>query len=386
MTDKITTEYLKKIEGIQLSSSVKARMRDELSSFADFHAVDVSAVSKGPSLLHFYFGSKQLAVAFAVVLLVAGGSVSLKAQTALPNDILYPVKIGINESVQSTLATDADAQALLQNTFFNRRLEEVRTLVLQGQKDVASSEEVRVRIDEQREKTLAVASVASQETENKVRAEVATKFLATQRILSSQRNTLALATRSNSPSQMPSQSRMLATSDAIGGAMEGGADATSMAFDAKMAGVESVYSVDTNIFERIARLREALVQTTDIPDEVRSAIESDLDNAVSLLGTAFDADAITLIEYIESFLGVSTSGQTEPVGDVVNMDIPVRSEPLILPIGIDSGFGVSGNSGSGVEDMPNEPLMYEDVNVVEPYGGSMPEVSQPMPISTYISE
>ena len=111
------------------------------------------------------------AVAFALVLVVGVGT-SFAASDALPGDTLYPVKITVNEGLESVLAISNESKAKLHVSKVTRRLEEAETLAAVGRLTPA----VRAEIEENINKTgnefdAAVIALAEDDNQLKV-AEV----------------------------------------------------------------------------------------------------------------------------------------------------------------------------------------------------------------------
>lgn len=63
-----------------------------------------------------------------LLLLIVGGGTGVVAEKALPGDVLYPVKIHVNENIQSALAVTAQGDAEVAIKQATRRLEEVEKL------------------------------------------------------------------------------------------------------------------------------------------------------------------------------------------------------------------------------------------------------------------
>lgn len=75
---------------------------------------------------------KPALAAFALALiLMISGSVSLAAERALPGDMLYPIKVDVNEEVREKLLFSQEAQALFELQRIERRLEEAEMLAFQ---------------------------------------------------------------------------------------------------------------------------------------------------------------------------------------------------------------------------------------------------------------
>ena len=71
------------------------------------------------------------ALSFAILLLGTGGT-SIAAEQSLPGDLLYPVKININEQVRGFTAVTPEAKAKFALEITDRRLKEVAILSSQG--------------------------------------------------------------------------------------------------------------------------------------------------------------------------------------------------------------------------------------------------------------
>ena len=82
-------------------------------------------------------------IAIIIALLIGGGA-SAAAESSLPGDALYPIKVEVNESVRGWLAFSNEAEANLQSKFAQRRLEEAEKLAAND----GLNEEQQVRLEE----------------------------------------------------------------------------------------------------------------------------------------------------------------------------------------------------------------------------------------------
>lgn len=73
-----------------------------------------------------------------------GGTVSYAAENALPGDVLYPVKISLNERAKVALARTEEAQAIIQTKLAEERLTEAEKLAISGK----LSEEKKTLVEE----------------------------------------------------------------------------------------------------------------------------------------------------------------------------------------------------------------------------------------------
>ena len=75
----------------------------------------------------------RLAGLLSLIIILTGGSVSLAAEQALPGDLLYPIKIHVNEEARAEFTFSPRAAARWQVRRVERRLDEADTLSQKGQ-------------------------------------------------------------------------------------------------------------------------------------------------------------------------------------------------------------------------------------------------------------
>ncbi|MBI4134525.1 MAG: hypothetical protein HY471_00235 [Candidatus Sungbacteria bacterium] len=123
-------------------------------------------------------------IAVFIAMALAGGT-SAAAEKALPGDILYPVKVGINEEVRAAFAVSAEAKTDWESRRAERRLEEAAKLIEGKRLDSetaanvetrfeAHAAKVKERIEALREKNpeLAVRLASKMEVSLKIHDEV----------------------------------------------------------------------------------------------------------------------------------------------------------------------------------------------------------------------
>ena len=77
----------------------------------------------------------RMALAGLVLFVFAGTGTVSAAQGALPGDLLYPVKVSVNEKVEVALAPTPAAKAEVQVRLAERRVDEARELSVRGRLD-----------------------------------------------------------------------------------------------------------------------------------------------------------------------------------------------------------------------------------------------------------
>ncbi len=83
------------------------------------------------SLFLIHLKKRYMPIAIILALLLSG-SASYAAEGSMPGDLLYPVKVGINEKVGSALAVSAESKAALEAKFAERRLSEAANLAVEN--------------------------------------------------------------------------------------------------------------------------------------------------------------------------------------------------------------------------------------------------------------
>jgi len=124
-----------------LSDSERAQLRGELSAFMDEHparapfslrVIDWTDEHAGRLVRFFGTGVARVAASAAVLILVVGGGTSYAAESALPGDALYAVKIGINEKIAASLIVSPEAHVHFDAQLTERRLQEAELLAAEG--------------------------------------------------------------------------------------------------------------------------------------------------------------------------------------------------------------------------------------------------------------
>lgn len=130
-------DSLARMRALELPSAVRARMRERLSAYADFHPVAGSTVHQARTSAGIarFIKMHVKAAAALVLLLTLGGGTSYAAESALPGETLYPVKVRFNEPIAGFFTIGDKANAKWQARLAERRLGEAEYLVLKGALD-----------------------------------------------------------------------------------------------------------------------------------------------------------------------------------------------------------------------------------------------------------
>ncbi len=122
---------------VRLSDSARTRMREQLSAYADLHSMPSQAGGSFqilPFMMMALTRSRPVLAGALMVVLVAGvgGTAALAAESTVPGDVLYPVKVSVNEPVAAVFAGSGEGQARFHAKLAVRRVEEAAKLEADG--------------------------------------------------------------------------------------------------------------------------------------------------------------------------------------------------------------------------------------------------------------
>jgi hypothetical protein len=115
---------------------------------------------------------------FAVVII--GGGVSTAAASALPDDLLYPIKTEVNERIEAALTLNEADKAALHAELAHQRLFEAETLAAEGKLSTSTAEKLAKNFTQHRERAEALSDELEHhgnlETSAQVRAMMSGTF------------------------------------------------------------------------------------------------------------------------------------------------------------------------------------------------------------------
>ena len=90
---------------------------------------------------------KTMPAIILILLLGIGGGTSFAAEGAIPGDLLYPVKVSVNEPVRGALSFSTEAKAGTEAKLALRRLEEAEALMASGKIDADAYAELEANFE-----------------------------------------------------------------------------------------------------------------------------------------------------------------------------------------------------------------------------------------------
>lgn len=159
-------QLIKKAARISLDKKDKDLMRVNLLAFV---RKSVSPIADG----------RQRWVGVLASLLIAvfvGGGVSFASENSLPGDLLYPVKVRVNEEVRAALTVSAEAKADWEARRAERRLEEAAELSSKGEFSVEKREKVESNFKRHVEKVRARIAELETKADLKAAADLSAKM------------------------------------------------------------------------------------------------------------------------------------------------------------------------------------------------------------------
>ncbi len=187
MIMKTLKDILNRIPLSNLKKEEKGVIRARLVNFMKKHPLPYYTGEKTfffgflePLFSRTFLNALPAALIFALII---GGSVSFAAEGALPGDLLYPVKVSVNEPIRGALVVSNEAKVEWNSHLVERRLEEAEILANRGELD----EETRSAIESHIETHIAeienyISAEASRNTDTDTdSAEVSSKLETTLR-------------------------------------------------------------------------------------------------------------------------------------------------------------------------------------------------------------
>lgn len=151
----MTDSFFKNLKNTKLTNKERVDGLQNLRMFMKDHPVrpDVAGrlvYHKSRFSLQELWKNKSMKTKLAVSLIgimVASSGVSYAAEASVPGDLLYPVKINVNENVRAAASLSAESKAEWATKQVERRLEEAETLAAQGKLDSSARETIEAHIE-----------------------------------------------------------------------------------------------------------------------------------------------------------------------------------------------------------------------------------------------
>lgn len=177
-------KILKSLKNFKLSSEEKNTSRLKLLSFMKLKPVRRWVFSRQEyrsnvfvSILN--LAKKPMPIVISIVLLLTAGT-SIAAEKALPGQVLYPIKVAINEEVIAFASFDSEAKAEWEIRRTERRLEEAEELASKGRFSAEVSQRIEANFEEHAERVRArIAEFEAKDVQ--VSTDLSSKFEASLR-------------------------------------------------------------------------------------------------------------------------------------------------------------------------------------------------------------
>lgn len=147
-------KFFKYLKHTSLTNDEKTQLRQVLSRHVDDNPVRNAGDNRliiMEDMFSLFLTKKYMFASIVVFLVLAlGGGVGYAAEQSLPNDLLYPVKVHINEEVYSALAFSPEAKVDQATNRVERRLEEAHKLGLRGELTEEESVEITKGLEQAR--------------------------------------------------------------------------------------------------------------------------------------------------------------------------------------------------------------------------------------------
>lgn len=175
------TDYIRKSAGeVSLSDAEHERMKRMLSEYMAMKPMRNAPLERRAPLSYmllsvYAFSRKSVAALLVLAILFSGAGVSFAAENALPGDVLYPIKVDVNEPLVASISVSPESKALWNAERAERRLEEAAKLASDDKLTDEVKEELEQQFDAHVEKV--VVDIERLETTNSpVAADIAAQL------------------------------------------------------------------------------------------------------------------------------------------------------------------------------------------------------------------
>lgn len=177
------TNLFKNFKNKRMTESEKQMVFSELKTFISNNPISTPWYKQfgnsiaSPFQNEFMLHHKMLATAFVVIILVsATGGTSIAAKYSVPGDILYPVKINLNEKVETFTAISSEAKATVEARHVGERLVEAEQLSNENKLNDKIKTQLEVKFSQDLQSTMthvdALKTSGDKESAKKVKANI----------------------------------------------------------------------------------------------------------------------------------------------------------------------------------------------------------------------
>ncbi len=175
MKDQFGEQLGRALFEVRLTTEEKTQMRSALLEHMHAGVPTPGRPVPSPYFAFSIFHVRAFAGALIVVFLVSTGGISYAAEGALPGDLLYPIKISVNEEVRVALARSDVERAAVEAERAERRLEEAGKLASVGKLSPGLEQEIAMRFEAQANVVAEKVAVLS-ETDANASDEISERF------------------------------------------------------------------------------------------------------------------------------------------------------------------------------------------------------------------
>lgn len=144
---KFFSQLKKESEEIRLSQKEREVMRCALEAALASPSPVKSPFRVSPSPYLFISSKLVTPLAFVLLIAVIGGGTAYAAEAAVPGDVLYTIKVNVNEKIAEAFAVSTEAKASVQAKLAERRMNEAEVLVERGALTAEAKAEIETRLD-----------------------------------------------------------------------------------------------------------------------------------------------------------------------------------------------------------------------------------------------
>lgn len=177
-------KLLRETKKISFTTNEKTSIRNTLSLFIQKNPVRNGLENRHRFQIHQrsfltllnWFEPKTAMPIILVITLLVGATTSYAADESLPGDLLYPLKLHVNEGVRGALTLSAEGRAEWEARILERRLEEAEKLALKGEFNTETRENLESRLEDRVTKIQVRIEALEEDEDFESAADISSRF------------------------------------------------------------------------------------------------------------------------------------------------------------------------------------------------------------------
>ncbi len=158
---RVINELHTELGDVALMASEKAAIKSRIILFMNEHPLPVPSDDWYGIRSPFHIRplhTVRVVLSVLTIAMLVGGSVAAAAEGSLPGDVLYAIKVNVNEEVRSAVTVSSEGQAKWDAERAARRLQEAEKLAVEGRLDAPTTAQLEAKFEEHAQESITHAN------------------------------------------------------------------------------------------------------------------------------------------------------------------------------------------------------------------------------------